>query len=379
MSIYLDNSATTKPLPEVARLVYETLSGEESYGNPGSLHRLGVLAEKDLNASSEKIAKLLSCKKEELYFTSCGSESVNTSILGYVHQNPRAGKKIISTRTEHKASLESLEKLAKEGYEICYIPVDESGKPDLDALSEAIDDNTALLTFTHVNNETGAILPLAEIIEIRNKKNRNTKIHLDCVQSLGKLPIALSRMGIDMASFSGHKIHALKGFGLLYIKTGVRVAPLILGGGQQRGMRSGTQSAYLASAFALALEKATENIEENLSTMQALRDGFAAELTALGTQVLSPSDALPYVLNVSFPSFQSETMLHCLEEKDIFVSTVSACSSKTKKVSYVLTEMGIRREIAANAVRFSFSRFNTKEELDRTVEAIKEIYERYKV
>ena len=379
MSIYFDNSATTKPLPEVARLVYETLSGEESFGNPGSLHRLGVLAEKDLNESTSKIARLLSCKPEELFFTSCGSESVNTSILGYMHQNPRAGKKIISTKTEHKASLESLERLASEGYEVCYIPVGSDGKPDLPTLEEAIDANTALLTFTHVNNESGSILPLDKIVEIRNKKNRNTKIHLDCVQSLGKLPIALSRMGVDMASFSGHKIHALKGFGLLYIRSGVRVQPLILGGGQQKGMRSGTQSPYLASAFALALEKAYENIDENLEKMTALRDGFVEKLQKFRVHVLSPEDALPYVLNVSFPSFQSETMLHCLEEKEIYVSTVSACSSKSKKVSYVLSEMGIRREIAANAVRFSFCRFNTLEEVDQVIDAIKEIYEKYEV
>ena len=379
MSIYFDNSATTKPLPEVARLVYETLSGEESFGNPGSLHRLGVLAEKDLNESTDKISKLLSCKKEELFFTSCGSESVNTSILGYMHQNPRAGKKVISTKTEHKASLESLARLEKEGYEVCYLPVDINGKPDLDALERELDENTALLTFTHVNNESGAILPLADIVAIRNKKNRNTKIHLDCVQSLGKLPIALSRMGIDMASFSGHKIHALKGFGLLYIKSGVRVQPLILGGGQQKGMRSGTQSPYLASAFALALEKAYENIDENLQKMTELRDHFVSELSRFDVHVLSPKDALPYVLNVSFPSFQSETMLHCLEEKEIYVSTVSACSSKTKAVSYVLQEMGVRREIAANAVRFSFSRFNTIEETDRVIEAIQGIYDKYKV
>lgn len=379
MSIYFDNSATTKPLPEVARLVYETLSSEEEFGNPGSLHRLGVLAERKLNDDTEKIAKLLSCKREELFFTSCGSESVNTSIMGYVHQNPRAGKKIISTKTEHKASLESLARLEKEGYEICYIPVLADGKPDLAALEEAIDENTALLTFTHVNNETGSILPLSEIVQIRNKKNRNTKIHLDCVQSLGKLPIALSRMGVDMASFSGHKIHALKGFGLLYIKSGVRVQPLIIGGGQQKGMRSGTQSPYLVSAFAMALEKATEHIEENLVRMTELRDGFASDLEKLGVTVLSPKDALPYVLNVSFPSFQSETMLHCLEEKEIYVSTVSACSSKSKAVSYVLSEMGVKLELARNAVRFSFSRMNTKEEMDQAITAIKEIYERYKV
>ena len=379
MSIYFDNSATTKPLPEVARLVFETLSGEDTFGNPGSLHRLGVLAERDLNDSLSKISSLLSCKKEELIFTSCGSESVNTAIMGYVHQNPRAGKKIISTRTEHKASLESLSRLEKEGYEICYIPVCADGKPDLDALEKALDENTALLTFTHVNNESGSILPLSDIVAIRNKKNRNTKIHLDCVQSLGKLPIALSRMGVDMASFSGHKIHALKGFGLLYIKSGVRVQPLIIGGGQQGGMRSGTQSPYLAGAFALALEKATENIDENLQKMTELRDFFSEELEKKGVSILSPKDALPYVLNVSFPHFQSETMLHCLEEKEIYVSTVSACSSKTKAVSYVLSEMGIKREIAKNAVRFSFSRFNTKEEMTTALEAISEIYEKYMV
>lgn len=379
MSIYLDNSATTKPLPEVARLVYESLSSEESFGNPGSLHRLGVLAEKDLNESLDTISRLLSCKRDELIFTSCGSESVNTALLGYMHQNPRAGKKIISTRTEHKASLESLSLLEKEGYEVVYLPVLSDGKPDLDALNDALDENTALLTFTHVNNETGSILPLEKITEIRNKKNRNTKIHIDCVQSLGKLPIALSRMGVDMASFSGHKIHALKGFGLLYIKSGVRVAPLIIGGGQQKGMRSGTQSPYLAGAFALALEKAYENIDQNLLKMTELRDCFSMKLKDLGAQILSPGDALPYVLNVSFPSFQSETMLHCLEEKGIYVSTVSACSSKTKKMSYVLAEMGVKREIAANAVRFSFSRFTTKEELDETIEAIKDIYEKYKI
>lgn len=379
MSIYFDNSATTKPLPEVARLVFETLSGEDTFGNPGSLHRLGVLAERDLSASAEKISSLLSCKKEELIFTSCGSESVNTAIMGYVHQNPRAGKKIISTRTEHKASLESLSRMEKEGYEICYIPVGLDGKPDLAALENALDENTALLTFTHVNNESGSILPLSDIVAIRNKKNRNAKIHLDCVQSLGKLPIALSRMGVDMASFSGHKIHALKGFGLLYIKSGVRVQPLIIGGGQQGGMRSGTQSPYLASAFALALEKATEKIEENLSKMTELRDFFSCELEKKGVSILSPKDALPYVLNVSFPHFQSETMLHCLEEKEIYVSTVSACSSKTKAVSYVLSEMGIKREIAKNAVRFSFSRFNTKEEMQTALDAISMIYEKYMV
>ena len=228
--IYLDNAATTRTAPEVVEEMLPFFT--EKYGNPSGVYGTGREAKEAVTKARDRIAALLGAKSDEVFFTSCGSESVNTAIMGYVHQNPRAGKKIISTRTEHKASLESLSRLEKEGYEICYIPVGLDGKPDLTALENALDENTALLTFTHVNNESGSILPLSDIVAIRNKKNRNTKIHLDCVQSLGKLPIALSRMGVDMASFSGHKIHALKGFGLLYIKSGVRVQPLIIGGGQ---------------------------------------------------------------------------------------------------------------------------------------------------
>ena len=221
------------------------LSSEDGFGNPGSLHRLGLLAEKKQRAALDTISGILACSRDELFFTSCGSESVNTAIRGYLSANPRAGKHIISTRTEHKASLETLRFLEASGYEVTYIGVGRDGIPDMKQLEESIRTDTAIITLTHVNNETGAVLPVSLLTAIRSRKNPKIRIHLDCVQSFGKLPIRLSQMGIDMASFSGHKIHAVKGIGLLYIKKGCRIHPLIYGGGQQNGLRSGTESTFL--------------------------------------------------------------------------------------------------------------------------------------
>ncbi len=269
--------------------------------------------------------------------------------------------------------------MEESGYEVTYIHVGRDGKPDLSELEGAIRPDTALLSFTHVNNETGAILPISEIDRIRRRKNPNAKIHLDCVQSLGKLPIRLSDLGVDMASFSGHKIHSAKGSGLLFVKKNCRITPLILGGGQQRGIRSGTESVYLSGAFALALSLAEKSREESHLRVTMLKKNLTEGIADLGAAVLSPGDALPYVVNISFPSFEAETMLHALEEKGIFVSTVSACSSKQKKISYVLLEMGIDKVLAKNAVRFSFSRFNTIEEIGQTVLAIHEVYNQYSV
>ena len=353
------------------------ISSEDGFGNPGSLHRLGLIAEKKQRAALETLSKVFACAKEELTFTSCGSESVNTAIRGYLSANPRAGKHIISTRTEHKASLETLKLLETMGYEVTYISVDNNGKPKLHELENAIREDTALMTFTHVNSETGAILPVAQICDIRNRINPKTKIHLDCVQSLGKLVVKPSAMGIDMASFSGHKIHAVKGVGLLYVRKECRINPLIYGGGQQNGLRSGTESPYLSGSFALALSEAEKNQKNAYEHVTILKKLLLEGLSDIHAILLSPDDALPYVVNLSFPSFESETMLHALEEKDIYVSTVSACSSKQKKVSYVLLEMGIEKNIAKNAVRFSFSRFNTEQEVMEVCKTIHDIYDKY--
>lgn len=378
--IYFDNSATTKTSQRVAKVISDNLLDDSLFGNPGSLHKLGGIAEKEFSSIKAGIADVLGAKPSEIFMTSCGTESANTAISGYMKMNyKRMGRKVISTRTEHKATLEVLKQLEEQGFIVEFCPVDSDGKPSLEALENLIDNDTALLCFTHVNNETGSILPLEEIVKVKNSKNRNCAIYLDCVQSLGKLDIDFSKMGVDMASFSGHKIHSVKGVGVLYVRNSVRIAPFILGGGQQNGMRSGTESIVLAKAFYEALIEATQERKEVYERIMEINSYLREELSKRKALVLSPEDALPFVLNVSFEGFESETMLHCLESFEIYVSTVSACSSKTKHVSYVLLEMGVDRKIAANAVRLSFSRYNTMDEAREFVSIIDEIYKLYAV
>ena len=376
--IYFDNSATTKPCDEVVRVINEDLTGD-LWGNPGSLHKLGMKSSKAYDDALADCAKVLNCSAQELIFTSCGTESANTAIQGFFKANPRLGKTVISTRTEHKCTLETLAQLEKQGYELRYVDVLRDGKPDLDKLRSMIDDTVALLCFTHVNNESGSVLPLEQIISLKKELCPSAAVYLDCVQSLGKLPIDLKSMGVDMASFSGHKIHGIKGVGLLYIKKGIRVSPLILGGGQQDGMRSGTQSLPLAASMAVAMTEADKERKAAYERVSEINAYLREQLSARGATINSPEDGLPFVLNVAFRNFQSETMLHCLEIYDIFISTVSACSSKSKKTSYVLEAMGIDRSVSSNSVRLSFSRYNTMEEAQAFVKAIDEIYELYEV
>lgn len=372
--IYFDNSATTKTIPEVVEAITNNLSSDLLYGNPGSLHELGTLANKAYNEQLKAISSILHCYENELYFTSCGTESANTAIIGYITRNKRNGSSIISTRTEHKATLETLKKAEELGFTVKFVDVDSDGKPKLDMLDNLIDDSVILMCFTHVNNETGSVLPLEEIVKLRNQKNRKIAIYLDMVQSVGKLPIDLKKMNIELGSFSGHKIHSVKGTGLLYVKAGININPYIIGGGQQNNMRSGTQSVVLAEAFRVALEEAYKNYDESHKVVHEINSYLREELIKRDAKILSPDDAIDYVLNVSFKGFESETMLHCLEKYKIYVSTISACSSKTKKVSYVLLDMGIDRKIAGNSIRLSFSRFNTMEEAEAFVKAVDEIY-----
>lgn len=375
--IYFDNSATTRPSAKVIEAMTNNLNSE-LYGNPGSLHKLGVEADRRLADVTLNTAKLLGADKDEIYFSSCGTEGSNTLIKGFAHKYAkRLGKTIISTRTEHKATLEVLKSLEDEGFNVLYVPVGRDGKPDLMKLSEMITDDTMLFCFTHVNNETGALLPLPEIVDIRNRLAPDAKIFIDFVQSLGKLPIDLHKSGADMATFSGHKIHGIKGVGVNYLNKNIRIDPLILGGGQQNGMRSGTQSLILAESFMVALDEISSKREENYKTVSSINKYLREELTKRGHKILSPDDALPYVLNVSFDGFESETMLHSLEIYDIYVSTISACSSKTKKVSYVLLETGVDRKTAANAVRLSFSGYNTQSEAEEFIRCVDEIYDRF--
>lgn len=377
--IYFDNSATTFVSAGVKARIAELLDDGVS-ANPGALHKLGNRAIDVYEGIRKETATLLGAKPEEIFFTSCATESANTAIKGYMSRNKRAGNAVISTRTEHKASLESLEYLAKLGYEIRYVKVGRDGKPLMDSLEEELNNgDVALACFTLVNNETGSVLPFESIARTIKSKSPSTVIYLDCVQALGKMPIDLASMGADMCSFSGHKIHSVKGNGVLYVKKGVRIDPLIVGGGQQDGMRSGTQSALLAGAFLEALKEVSTGIGEGASKVAEINNYLRKELSDRGAVILSPDDALPYVLNVSFEGFESETMLHCLEIYDIYVSTVSACSAKQKKVSYVLLESGVDRKTAANAVRLSFSRENTMEEAVEFIKCVDMIYDQFLV
>ena len=375
--IYFDNSATTRPSDKVKEEIERQLKSDVLFGNPGSMHKLGTAAAREYDEALSSCAKVLGCQKTELYFTSCGTESTNTALLGYFSRNTRSGKTVISTKTEHKATLNTLEKLSSMGFNVKYVDVNREGKPDLGMLESLMDEDTALISFTHVNNETGSILPVSSINEIKRRKAPNAVFYLDCVQSLGKLPVDLRTLGVDMAGFSGHKIHSVKGVGLLYVKSGIRIDPHIIGGGQQGGMRSGTQSLLLAKAFSVALEEAENKREEAYGNVEKINSYLRGELLKRDAVINSPEDALPFVLNVAFSGFESETMLHCLEIYDIFVSTVSACSSKTKKVSYVLLETGVPRNIAANSVRLSFSRYNTMDEAERFIAAVDDIYEKF--
>jgi cysteine desulfurase len=377
--IYFDNSATTFPSDRVRSAVSDMMADGLS-GNPGSLHKLGVAADKAYAQTQANVARLLGASDSEIIFTSCATESANTAIRGFLSRNTRAGKRVISTRTEHKATLECLALLEKSGYDVIYLPVGRDGKPVLSELEKALtEDKTALLCFTLVNNETGSVLPVEQIVALRNKLSPDTKFYLDAVQALGKMPVDLHKLNVDMCSFSGHKIHSVKGTGVLYLKNGVRIDPLILGGGQQKGMRSGTQSLLLAKAFEAALEEALETMDASHADIARINGFLRKELVARNAVILSPEDALPNVLNVSFEGFESETMLHCLEMYDIYVSTVSACSSKAKKVSYVLLESGVDRKTAANAVRLSFSRYNTMEEAEEFIRKVDEIYDTFAV
>ena len=377
--IYFDNSATTF-VSDAVRAKIAELTEDSLSANPGALHKLGNKANELYEDIRKETAELLGARPEEIFFTSCATESANTAIKGYMSRNKRAGNAVISTRTEHKATLESLEYLSKLGYEIRYVKVGSDGKPLIESIEEELaKGDVALACFTLVNNETGSVLPFETIAKTIKAKSPSTVIYLDCVQALGKMHVNLSSLGADMASFSGHKIHSVKGNGVLYVRKGVRIDPLIVGGGQQDGMRSGTQSPVLAGAFLAALKEVSTGIEEGRARAEEINQYLRKELAAREAIILSPDDALPYVLNVSFKGFESETMLHCLEIYDIYVSTVSACSAKTKKVSYVLLESGVDRKIAANAVRLSFSRENTMEEAKEFIKRVDEIYEQFLV
>lgn len=371
--IYLDNSATTRQYDEVTSLMAEIASNK--YGNPSSLHTRGIEAEKIICGARETIASTLKADPGEIFFTSGGTESNNLAIRGYLDANPRGGRHLITTKIEHPSVLEVYRYLENQGFRVDYLDVDENGHVIIEQLKDKICSETALISVILVNNETGTIQNMEEIASVRDAVNPGTAIHADAVQAYGKIRITPSRIGIDLLTMSSHKIHGPMGVGALYASKRIKIKPLFFGGGQEALLRSGTENVPGIAGFGLAAKMTFERIDENLEKVAALKRRFTDELAASGIahHVNSPADALPYIINIAFENVRAEVLLHHLEQKGIYVSTGSACSSHKKNRSHVLSSMNIPPQLIDGSVRFSLSGDNSEEDISLTVKALENI------
>lgn len=368
-TVYLDNSATTRPCETAVKYINNCLT--ENWGNPSSTYTLGIRAGQILNKAREKVAKTLHCDSKEIVFTGSGSEANNTAIFGGAYSNFRKGKKIVTTSIEHPSVLKALERLEKDGFEIVRLSPDKYGKVPLSSFDNAIDSETCLVTVMLVNNEIGSINDIKGIRKIIDAKSSPALFHCDAVQAFGKLPIDVKQLGVDMLSASGHKIHASKGIGFLYKSAKLHISPLIYGGGQEFGLRSGTESLPLIAGLMGAIEELPD-LREQLIMQRNLYEYAKQRLSEVGCVVINSSDeGLPYVMNISVDGYKSETMLNALSEKNIFVSKGSACAKGHR--SYVLSECGLAPDLIDSALRISFSRYNTEDDIDILTDAIKEL------
>lgn len=368
MEVYLDNAATTVVHEEVAELMTKVM--REDYGNPSSLHKKGLTAEHYIRDAKEQIAKALRVQPKEIFFTSGGTESNNWALIGAAMANIRKGKHIITTSVEHASVLNPLRYLEEQGFRVTYLPVSESGILSINALKEAICGDTILVSVMGVNNEVGAVQPLEQVAEVIADANQDILLHVDAIQMFGKLPVYPKRQGIDLLSVSGHKLHGPKGIGFLYVKEKTKLKPLILGGNQQSGYRSGTENVPAIAGLGLACEM--RGSCEGRYEMERLKEHFISELEAVPDCINHSGDA-PHIISVTFRGVRSEVLLHALEEKGIYVSSGSACSSNKPELSGTLLNMGLSKEDAEATLRFSLSVFTRQEELDYTVEVLKEL------
>ena len=377
MFVYLDNSATTKPYSEAVDVMTTVL--REDFGNPSSLHTLGIAAEKYIKNARKSLATSLGASEDEVFFTSCGTEADNMAIMGAASARKHQGKKIITTAVEHPAILEPCKKLEQMGYKVEYIGVDNKCRLNMDQLKAAIDEDTILISIMGVNNETGTIMPLKEIIELKEQFNKahgtGILMHTDAVQAFGKVPVNVKGdlKGIDMISVSGHKIHGPKGIGGIYVKKGLALPAFIVGGGQEGHMRSGTENTAGIAGFGKAIDMAFDDFDGRIAAMSKAKNRLYEAITSEIKDIVvnSPEDAAASVLNVSFLGTRGEVLLHTLEQDGIFVSTGSACSSNKKGQSHVLGAMGLKHKEIEGAIRFSFSEFNTVEEMDYVADRVK--------
>ena len=371
MEIYLDNSATTKPYPEVVdKMVYALTT---DYANPSSLHRKGIEVEKNIKLIRQDIARTLGAKDKEIYFTSGGTESNNAIIRGVANLYKKRKNHIISTEIEHPSVLQTLNDLEQDGFEVTYLKVDRDGKINIEELKNAIKPSTILITIMHVNNEIGSIQPIEDIGKYLKSLKDKIYLHVDAVQSYAKINFKPSRYNIDFMSVSGHKLHGPKGIGFMYIKENNRLKPLITGGGQEIGIRSGTENVPGIYGLGEAVKVINKDLNKTIEKISELKNLLKEEIVnnIEDIKLNSPEDGVCHILNVSFKDVRGEVLLHYLEQKGIYVSTGSACSSK-KKGSHVLNAIGLNQNEIEGAIRFSLSDLNTKEEILEVVKILKE-------
>lgn len=379
---YFDNSATTRQDDGVTEEMCRTV--KFLYGNPSSLHHMGLEAERKLTSARKIIAETIGASEKEIYFTACATESNNWALRGYLEANPRAGKKVLISSTEHPSVSETAAFLSKNGYQVELLTVDNKGIVDMDKLRSALTPDTAIVSVMHVNSETGTIQPIKEISSIAKAVNPNIAVHSDCVQSYGKLPVSAKLMGVDMLSVSAHKIHGPRGVGFLYVKDGIRIAPLLCGGGQEKALRSGTENLPGIAGFAQIAKEACGKLEEHSKHVKELNKIFREIITEeiRSSNIISNEEGCPYVLSVSFPGLRAEVIQHSVEQKGVYVSVGSACSSHKKDRSPTLTAMGYNNNIIDGAIRISFTYQNTKEQADYAARVIcaevKKLYGRRK-
>ncbi len=375
MQIYLDNSATTRCFDSVRTLMSDIM--DQSYGNPSSMHIVGIEAEQYIKSAKKTLSDILKVTEKEIYFTSGGTESDNLAIIGCALANRRAGMHLITNRTEHPAVLEPMKYLAEQGFNITYLDTYENGIINTTQLEEAITGETTLISIMQVNNEIGAVQPIEEISRLIKKKNPNTLLHVDGVQGFGKYRTYPKRIGIDLYSVSGHKIHGPKGVGVLYVNEKVKIHPILFGGGQQKGLRSGTENVPGIAGIAKAAEEIYRNFDEQTESLYALKKDFIEKLLQLEdvsiNGVTQIYDSAPHIVSASFRGIRSEVLLHALEDRGIYVSSGSACASNKPAVSETLKAVGLPKELMDSTIRFSFSIETTKEELDYTISALQEL------
>ena len=374
MEAYLDHSATTPCSKAATEKMVELLTAD--YGNPSSLHMKGVVAENYINDAKKKIAKVLKVEEKELYFTSGGTESNNLAIIGSAIANKRAGMHVITTSIEHASVANPFAWLAENGYEVTYLSVDEYGIISLEELEKAIRPDTILVSIMQVNNEIGALQPIEEAGKVIKATNPKTLFHVDAIQSFGKMTILPKKLNVDLLSVSGHKIHGPKGSGFLYIKDKTKIKPIVHGGGQQKGMRSGTENVPAIAGLAVAVEEMYGNLEANREHLFELRDYFIAEVEQIdGVSVNGKKDrnTAPHIVSVSIEGVRAEVILHTLEDRQIYVSAGSACSSNKPAVSHTLQSIGLKKELLDSTIRFSFSVHTTKEEVDYALGVMREV------